>query len=50
MQDPKNIWHRLWNEAAPIPAYKQPPLFDPEAEGKKALEFLEKLTCKQLVF
>ena len=38
-----NAWQQLWAAAAPLPAARQRPLFDPQLEGERALHFLETL-------
>lgn len=38
-----NAWQQLWAVAAPVPAARQRPLFDPQLEGERALHFLETL-------
>jgi hypothetical protein len=38
-----NAWQQLWAAAAPVPAARQRPLFDPQLEGERALHFLETL-------
>ncbi|XP_051143274.1 uncharacterized protein LOC127259743 isoform X2 [Andrographis paniculata] len=49
MSDHGNSWRKIWNEAFPLPASKQKPLFDPIREGEKALHYLETLRPHQLL-
>ncbi|KAL8518137.1 hypothetical protein ACS0TY_009479 [Phlomoides rotata] len=49
MSDPGNSWRKIWNEAPPVPASEQKPLFDPNREGEKALHYLETLKPYQLL-
>lgn len=39
MSDPGNSWRKIWNEATPVPASEQKPLFDPNREGEKVFIF-----------
>ncbi|ORX59565.1 hypothetical protein DM01DRAFT_1333029 [Hesseltinella vesiculosa] len=48
MADPHNIWQDLWKWAKRVPAAKQRSLFDLNAEGEKALHYLESLTANEL--
>eukprot|EP00049_Salpingoeca_infusionum_P027032 m.29745 g.29745 ORF g.29745 m.29745 type:complete len:883 (-) comp9202_c0_seq2:329-2977(-) len=48
MSNPESIWHKLWDEAEPIPVARQAPLFDITTEVERALLYLENLTIGEL--
>lgn len=41
MDNPNSLWWELWNQAKPIPANLQRPLFDCKKEGEKVNHSLE---------
>jgi hypothetical protein len=43
MQNPDNIWQRLWRGAVPLCASKQEQMFDPEKAAERALHDIETL-------
>lgn len=48
MRNPANLWQQLWKQAEPIPALKQKPLFDAQAEGEQILNWLENIKPAEL--
>ncbi|KAI8905845.1 Rab3 GTPase-activating protein catalytic subunit-domain-containing protein [Gorgonomyces haynaldii] len=49
MMEPGNLWNRLWESADPIPASQQKPIFDPESNALRALDYLEHLDSISLL-
>ncbi|KAI3658871.1 hypothetical protein MP638_006586 [Amoeboaphelidium occidentale] len=49
MSGKDSIWHSLWNDAKPIPAKDQKPLFSPFQEAEKAIHWLENITIDDLI-
>lgn len=41
MRSSANFWHTLWTTAEAIPAHKQKPLFDHQAEAERILNYFE---------
>lgn len=48
MKQPGNMWVETWDNAAPVPAYKQKRLFDDTKEAEKVLHFLSGLKPSEL--
>lgn len=49
MRQPGNVWAESWENAKPIPAYKQKRLFDDTKEAEKVLHFLSALKPSEIV-
>jgi hypothetical protein len=43
MASKDNIWHQLWRDAAPLPAKRQPLIFDFQTEAQRALDYLDSI-------
>ncbi|GKV39569.1 hypothetical protein SLEP1_g47327 [Rubroshorea leprosula] len=48
MQKEGNLWHKLWETAKPIPAFKQTPLFDEDLAVEGILNFLDDIPPSEL--
>ncbi|EDQ90640.1 uncharacterized protein MONBRDRAFT_24227 [Monosiga brevicollis MX1] len=44
-----NIWLRAWDEAAPVPVFRQRQLFDSTREAEDALHYLERISVGELL-
>ena len=49
MKQPGNMWVESWENATPIPAYRQKRLFDDTKEAEKVLHYLSALKPFELV-
>lgn len=49
MRQPGNMWVENWDNATPIPAYKQKRLFDDTKEAEKVLHWLSGLKPSELI-
>lgn len=49
MRKPGNEWESLWRAADPVPAHRQPALFDPSAHGRQALNDLRNMPLAQVL-
>ena len=50
MLSPENIWHKTWKDAQPRPVSKQRVLFDCAKEAEQALEYLESVEPKEVIW
>jgi hypothetical protein len=45
----ESVWSELWEEATPLPAHLQPPLFSPWREAEKSIFYFEDLSLNDLL-
>lgn len=50
MLSPDNIWHKTWKDAQPRPVSKQRVLFDCAKEAEQALQYLERVEPRQVIW
>ncbi|XP_004524726.1 rab3 GTPase-activating protein catalytic subunit [Ceratitis capitata] len=48
MEAPGNTWQKMWQDAKPVPAYKQKRLFDETTEGEKVMSYLESRNINEI--
>ena len=48
MRQPGNMWVESWENATPIPVYRQKRLFDDTKEAEKVLHYLSGLKLSEL--